>query len=753
MTNNRPRTSLIILAATGLLAAGCTDTEQTDVPYGVVRASLTKADSCEDLERMIKADALAKMNARIDARIAEWEYMRGGYDEAAPSAGAADGGMAGTGGGSAATGGSGGSSGGSTGAAGSTNGEPDKASEHSETNTQVEGVDEADIVKTDGKYIYLLHGQSFLVIHAWPASDLAQTSSFGIEGTPAEMYVTDEGKVVVYSTVDGTDLYATAGVNPRSTYSDYDGYYGGGMPPEPAYPGGTGVHQHPLTKITVLQLQDAQPSVVSELYFEGAYTSSRRVGQHVRTVLQGASYGPDLQYWLDEYPESKPAWVAAYEQLRAKNRTKIMTSTLTDWLPYYMVRHGDDVQANLARCDEFYVPTPGSTTYGMTQIQSIDLASPERVPQGTNIVGATDTVYSSLDTFVLASRAWVDPAVLQGAVMGGGDVAVGAPSGPSSIGTSRSALSGDPISTSYTHLHTFDLVVNPAQPQYTASGTVPGTILNQFSLDVHNGHLRIATTDDRVNTDWDDSRVNHVFVLAPQQQDLEVVGSVRDLAPNERIYSARFMGDKGYLVTFRQVDPLFVIDLSNPSAPEVLGELKIPGFSEYMHPLGEDHLLTIGQDGNLALQIFDVSDPLNPTQKHKYVFDQDDMYGYSEAQTNHKAFTYYASHGLLAFPFVGWGQYDGTTRSSLELFRIDQEQGIFRLGSVDHTSLLGDVDPYAGYCGGYYGVGVRRGLFLEDLVYSISYGGVVVNDVNDLSSPLSTLPLDPPQHSAYGCGY
>jgi len=748
MMTNRLRSSLLLFAASGLLAVGCTNTEKNDERFGVIHATLTKAETCEDLGNMIKADALAKMNARIDAEIAIWDNGWG-YDDSAPSTGSMDGGTAGTGGSTAGTGGAAGGTAGGTNTA-----EPEKASEFSGTNTQVEGVDEADIVKTDGKYIYLLHGENFLVLNAWPSTELSQTSSFGIEGTPLEMYVTDEGKVVVYSTVDGTNVYAEAGVTPRSTYDDYYGYYGGGGMAEP-YPGGyPGYYAQPLTKITVLQLQDAQPSVVSELYFEGSYTSSRRVGQHVRTVIQGANYGPQLQYWVDSYPNTKAEWVAAYENLRAQNTSKIVNSTLADWLPYYMIRNGSSVQANLARCDEFYVPTAGSTTYGMTQIQSLDLASPERVPHGTNIIGATDTVYSSEDTFVLAARAWMDPAVWQSAMWGGDDVAVAVPTAPNSIGTSRSALSGDPISTAYTHLHTFDLVANPEQPQYTASGTVPGTILNQFSLDVHNGHLRIATTDERVNTDWDNSQVNHVFVLAAQGNKLEVTGAVRDLAPGERIYSARFMGDKGYLVTFRQTDPLFVLDLANPAAPKLLGELEIPGFSEYMHPLDENHLLTIGQDGNLAVQIFDVSDPLNPLQKFKYVFSQEDMYGYSEAETNHKAFTYYANRGLLAFPFVGWGSYDGSMRSSLELFSVDKDQGIFRLGSIDHSALFGNVDPYGGYCGGYYGADVRRGLFLENFVYSISYGGVVVNDVDNLATPVATLALPTPTNASYDCyGY
>ena len=758
MIHSRMHTSLILLATAGLLAAGCTQAEPEEQRPGVIRAALHKAQDCAQLEQMLKADALLKMNRRIDAEIAMiqsgWGY---GYDESgsAPTGGM-DGGVAGTGG-MAGSGGSGGSGTGTGGAAPAPAQPGDKANEHSETNTQVEGVDEADIVKTDGQYIYLLHGESFLVLNAWPASQLSQASSIAVEGLPLEMYVTDDKKVVVYSSVDGAPIYAEAGIPAREHYDD--SYYGYGVPVSPGGPSyDPGYYgSYPLTKITVLQLNGTEPSVVSESYFEGSYTSSRRIGQVVRTVVQGAAFGPSLQYYPDSYYYDTAAeWVHAYEQLRAENANRIRNSALADWLPYYMVRTGSGLQANLARCDDFYVPTAGSTAYGMTQIQSLDLQAPALVPRGANIVGATDTVYANLDTLVLASRAWLDPAVLMAASAVGGDEVdmASPPQGPMS-----DVLAGIdvnvPISTSFTHLHTFDIAGNPSEPAYVASGTVPGTLLNQFSLDVHQGHLRLAVTDDRVNVPWEESRVNHVFVLATEADDLVTSGSVRNIAPNESIYSARFMGDKGYLVTFRQVDPLFVLDLSNPASPKLLGELEIPGFSEYMHPLDDGHLLTIGQDGSgsLALQIFDVTDPLHPKQAHKYAFSNADMYGYSEAESNHKAFTYYASQQLLAFPFVGWGSYDGSMKSSLELFHVDKDQGIFKLGSIDHTQFFSGSDPY-GYCGGYYGVDVRRGMFLDDVVYSISYGGVIANSINDLATPLATLALPAPQNSSYGCyGY
>jgi hypothetical protein len=288
---------------------------------------------------------------------------------------------------------------------------------------------------------------------------------------------------------------------------------------------------------------------------------------------------------------------------------------------------------------------------------------------------------------------------------------------------------------------------------------VPGVINDQFSIDERDGVIRIATT----RTTWQDrsgdavapdvwippTTDNLVSTMKLQDGALEIVGSTPPLAEGERIFSARFLGDLAYIVTFRQVDPLFAIDLSNPESPTVLGELKIPGFSDYMHPLGEDHLLTIGrdvdevtqQDNGTALQIFDVSDPANPALSHKALVGQ----GFSEANHNHKAFNFYAGEtadsGLLAFPFVS---YEGDFSSTLELWDVSVQSGLSRRGAVDHSDLVLDdcggvpyaVEDFYYYCG--YQPQITRGVFIDEFIYSISHGGVRVHDVSDLTTPVAT---------------
>jgi uncharacterized secreted protein with C-terminal beta-propeller domain len=749
------RTSLGILVSVSALA-GCNGkvvlTPEPSAETKEHSARLTRAESCADLEARLKQNALAAMNAQLDA-MGQWRA--GGTEEFDMASGAT---QTGTGSQNESSGSGGSSMGGAT----------PESPEHSETNTQVAGVDEADIVKTDGNFLYLIHGQTLTILKAHPAEALALSATVAIEGTPTEMFLADD-QVVVYSSVDGAPIFKAAGI-PAPAPNDGGYGYGYGSPEPggyPGYPGGGGSGYPWLTKVTVLKVDGAAASTEKELYFEGGYTSSRRVGPNVRTVLSGGEHAPALQYWVDgNGGETDAEWEAMVGKLRQKNAATIAATKLDDYLPRRFVKTGSSVATIPASCANYYVPGEGTTPYGMTQIQSIDLSALGNPPTDTTIVGAADTVYSSANAMYLAVRSYNnlgwgavsagEASVGSGSVGSGGGSSVGGaqpPPAPPSGGAMGAAGSSLPVSQSSTYLHKFDLTRDPAAPSYTAFGTVEGQVKNQFSLDERNGVLRIATTDTLVSPNvWETS--NSVFALSQAGEDLVTTGEVRGLAKGETIYSVRFVGTRGYVVTFRQVDPLFVVDLENPAAPKVVAELKIPGFSEYMHPIDNgDRLLTIGRDGTeggqvegLALQVFDVRDAANPKLEHKYVFKGTD--GYSEAQNNHKAFTYYK--GMLAFPFVGYDNYNGTMHTSLELFRVSSEDGIEKLGSIDHSGFF-DQNSYGGYCGGYYGNGVRRGLFIDDALYSISYGGVIVNDLSNLSEPVASLALPQPENDYY-CG-
>jgi hypothetical protein len=284
--------AIVLLTALGTsaFAVGCGSSEPSVGTTGTTRASLHRAKGCGDLLTDLKADATFKLNKGIDRQIAQIKKCIEKTDDknCAYYGGYYGGGMRGEGDMAAPTSGASSSSGGT----GAPSPAPqEKASSYSETNTQVKGVDEADFVKTDGSNLFVLHGKSFKIVKAWPANELKELASFDIEGTPSEMFVAD-GKAVIYSTVNGAKLYDAAGVTPKDSYNDYS-YYGPGGGPmpmvdsaggAPAYPGTTPEKYIPLTKITVLTLNGAAPTVNREVYFEGSYLSARRVGNHVRTA-------------------------------------------------------------------------------------------------------------------------------------------------------------------------------------------------------------------------------------------------------------------------------------------------------------------------------------------------------------------------------------------------------------------------------------------------------------------------------------
>ncbi len=713
---------------------------------------LRKAQSCSDLIGMLQGDALRKMNDYVDAQVET--YKRFGQQFNTLNSGTvASGANAGAPSGSPTPSlpGSGGAAGDSKGASG---GAGQAATDYSQTNTQVKGVDEADIVKNDAKYIYLLHGKTFRVMSAFPATALAATSSVDLEGTPQEMFVAD-GKAVIFSTVDGAPIYAAAGITARNRYSDGSNYS------STCFNGYCSWwYQRPMTKVTVLAVaaDGASASVAREMYFEGFYDSSRRVDTHVRAVLGGATFGPQVAYYPNfgvngaKYPETAQEFITGYEAMRKSNTALIKATTVQDWLPYSFAKSGAVTTPALASCQDFFVPSEGSTSYGVTQIAAFDLDHLDADPRTTAIVGSADTVYSSTDALYVATRAWDSP-------KGAHDRPAG-----------RKAPFVDFLPSTATHLHKFDLKTDPSAPHYVASGPVPGWLNNQFALDEQGGILRVATTERRGTRTWisDDEAVqplqnsypvNRVFAITTSGKDLRVVGDAGDIAPSEQIYSTRFVGGRGYVVTFRRVDPLFVIDLSKPEGKlPILGQLTIPGFSEYMHPLDDQHLLTIGRQTtdvgraqNLQIQVFDVTDATKPKVMHSYAFDPT-SYGYSEAEQNHKAFTYYESHKLLSFPYYGYSNTPGGTnsfRSSAELFKIDLALGIQKLGSVDHTSLFGQ--NWNGWCSGWFSPYVRRSVFLDNVLYSISYGGVIATDTTTMAK-VAELPLTAPSVEGYaGC--
>ncbi|MEM4397945.1 MAG: beta-propeller domain-containing protein, partial [Candidatus Woesearchaeota archaeon] len=285
--------------------------------------------------------------------------------------------------------------------------------------------------------------------------------------------------------------------------------------------------------------------------------------------------------------------------------------------------------------------------------------------------------------------------------------------------------------------------------KYIAKGEVKGYLLNQFSMDEHNENLRVATTFDA----WTSGKsitYNNIYVL---NKDMKVIGKLEKIAPDERIYSTRFLGDRLYMVTFQRIDPFFVIDLSNPEKPEILGELKIPGFSDYLHPYDENTIIGLGKDtkenewntistNGIKLALFDVKDVNNPKLIDQYIIGKEGTD--SEALYNHKAFLFSKNKNLLVIPVretkgkevfdSRWG-YRQKVWQGAYVFDISK-QGFKLKGKVSHA----ETEEYPYW---YYGSpnAIKRSLFMDDVLYTISQKKIEMNNLDDLETINSiTLP-------------
>ena len=714
-------TLLALWTTTGCVALDSGDSGPADNPGSTgQRLLMTRAQSCGELDEALREDARLRLADEVSLQ-QSWDDGDGFAVEAeAPRA-------AGTGGTSSVD-------------TGDSVGEANASHDYSTTNTQVAGIDEADIIKTDGENAYVLRDSELVVARAWPADEMSVLADQIIEGSTREMFVVggpeDETRtVVVYSTVDATSLYDEADLEPPIQPDRYYpaiecwdcGYY---------YP-------LPATKVTVLALTGSKLAVQKELYYEGLYVSSRRNGEAVRTTLQVPSrtpfydpYGNDddqvkaMLLVLDDLDaagkdvEQVPAEelgdlvdAKLGEIVVARYEAEIETITHEDWLPRTFVRTGDGLEVQQLPCDSFYLPLAGSTQPGITLVAEMNLGDLGDTSNDVAVLGVADTMYENADKVVLTSGFW--------------------------------DWSPDDGSTIETVVHQFD-VTTPGQIAYEASTTVAGYLNDQFSIDERDGFLRLVTTTEGSSPERGWTTANHVFVLQADDGEFETVGSLEDLAEDESVQSVRYVGDKVYIVTFRQMDPLFVVDLADPTTPTLLGELHIPGFSEYMHPLDADHLLTIGRDAdeetgwaeNIALQIFDVSDALAPQLLHKHVFTE---MGASSAEQDHKAFNFFPSLGLLALPFFGetydeagyWQQ-----ANTLELFEVSIEDGFAYLGALDGNVLLSEAEQDGEYyCSPYTYGSVERGMFIDDTLYAVGRRGLIASSLDEPAEPVGVLPF------------
>ena len=600
------------------------------------------------------------------------------------------------------------------------------------TNNQERGVDEADFLKTDGYHVYYLQGQQLHILAIPEFGQIELVSSTMLSGTPVAMMLDGDQLVVV-------SILSPWAVEPDHPLADVMNWGGDGW----------SWRTSSLTKFTVVDVSNrSEPDVQRELFIEGAYISAREVNGTVRTVTHASMNIPDVKTWLD-----LPAgyWNLNYDDpLRLEIREKVAFQTmmenaesinaleLSDLIPQVYEYSDGEVSVHTMSdndCAEFVAPE-SSLNRGISSIFTLGLTASALEYDVDHIVGNHPLVYASSDLLVLAETAfdawwfWNNDGVDE-----------------------------------MTNLHTFDISA-PDATLYTGSGRVDGTVLNQFALSEHEGVLRVATTTGQWMRWWmDDAEPmsSQLVTLVPStdaetgHQVLVEAGRVDGLAPGERIWSVRYDADRAYIVTFEQIDPLWVIDVSNASNPTVLGELKVPGVSTYIHPLSRDHLLTIGlgpanADGTgldwsaTQLSLFDIEDPTDPTQSATLRLspvesEQRDAWSWSwsEASYESKAFQYWAPKSMLAVPLStyryvetsenGYVRWSYEYVSKLMLVEIDvANESLNEYGEINHSSFYNEADA----SGWWDDRNIRRSIFMGDFIYAVSAAGVSVTNLSTL---------------------
>ncbi|MBU0758598.1 MAG: beta-propeller domain-containing protein [Nanoarchaeota archaeon] len=575
--------------------------------------------------------------------------------------------------------------------------------DYSETNVQVAGVDEADIIKTDGEYIYTVSGTTLFIVKAYPGEDAEVVSTLSFDSNPSSIFINDD-HLAVFGYFNNFDYFRKMDFMPRNS----------------------------MTFFNIYDISDKEdPLLVKEYKFEGGYFNARMTGSHVYLITTSR-------------PEFRP-------------------------IPMPMIMEGNVVR-HIPVDDVFYFNIPYQSP-SFVNMHAINLKDPDAsissksvaVEGGQNLYMSEDNIYITYTEYVneyeiqkQIMMALLEPYVsdrdreLIVKIKSTDNDILSRLEKESKIYQVYESYAGimDPDEQDelqdkaesmlkkkleeykyfeFTVINKINVDADEITP--AANGKVPGHIMNQFSLDEDKGILRIATT---VSPRWSrfgeqrTESTNNVYTL---DSGLKIMDELTDLAEGEQIYSTRFIGDRLYMVTFRQVDPFFVIDLSNPNNIKELGQLKIPGFSRYLHPYDKDTIIGIGQDATdtgrttgLKISLFDVSDVENPKEVAKYVTES--RYAGSTALYEHKAFLFSKEKELLVIP-----AYSYDYRNSAEnyngafVFSITKDEIELR-GLIDHSISLPEYQ---------YSPAVERSLYIEELLYTKSPSLLRINRIDDLS--------------------
>lgn len=571
--------------------------------------------------------------------------------------------------------------------------------DYSETNVQVAGVDEADIIKTDGEYIYTLSDDTLYILLAYPGEDAEIISTVGFESTPTSIFI-DGDKLAVFGNFNDLDYFKDIGLTPR----------------------------HGMTFFDIYDISDKEdPKLEEELKFEGNYFDARMNDGDVYFVVRNnPEYRPvyptpvivrgddvksmpvsDVHYFNIPYDNAQLVSVHAIGLDDAEVNSESFT-----------VEYGQNLY--MSENNIYITYTETISEYELGQQIMMDLLEDElteeddelieKIKKTDNDVLSNSEKKQKIRAIYMSYFNYMDPDK-QDEIR-------------DEMEKELEELMDEYEYLEYTIINR--IAAQDGEVRLEANGKVPGHVINQFSMDEKDDVFRIATT---VSSRWSKNErtdsTNNIYTL---DLGLEELDSLEGLAEDESIYSTRFMGDMLYMVTFKQIDPFFVIDLSDPEDIEQLGELKIPGFSRYLHPYDEDTIIGIGQDATetgrakgLKISLFDVSDYEDPQEVETFILEE--RYSSSNVLYEHKAFLFDREKNLMVIPAYNRGYSDDPSYNGAFVFDISKDEIELR-GLIDHS----------GQGTSWHSPSVERSLFIEDYLYTKSPDLLRINHLDDLHS-------------------
>jgi len=604
---------------------------------------------------------------------------------------------------------------------------PNNSLDYSKTNNQVAGVDEADIIKTDGIYIYALVRNELSIIKATPAAEAATVSKITFQSRPQDIFINGN-----FLAVFGSDSQIYA---------------------QPLYK--TFRRQNVYSFFKVFDLSDpANPKQVRDLDFEGSYYDARLVGDYVYfltntygsylaneplvpRVLENGQvlsakcdstvkcFAPEVYYFDIPYDSYNFTNITA---INIKNNAEAINSQV------YLLNNSQNLY--VSQNNIYITYTQYLNEYDLEQLVKKELLYPKLAAADQDKVNKIETA----PLFILNNneKKYKIAQIVDRYLASLSDAEQTA-FGTETDEKLKQKLIEKEKEMEKTVIH--KIAINGNKIEYRAMGEVNGQILNQFSLDENGGNLRLATTKNqtwsRLSDQAKDSYSN-IYVL---DANLKPLGSLENLATTEKIYAARFIGDRAYLVTFKQTDPLFVISLKDPAKPAVLGAIKIPGFSNYLQPIDKDgnKLIGLGRDieetadggvkvKGLKLSLFDFTDLSKPKEADSYLLGVDSD---SIALSDHEAFLYSAEKNLLSIPAVLRDNGRLAFAGAL-VFTINNDSFSLK-GKIDHSAAghFSQSDSWDGF--NYYDNTVKRSLYINDNLITFSNKFLKINDLATLS--------------------